>query len=298
MKDIDNLLSGAIDMHVHAYPDMSLKHPQSLSNRDVIEQCREAGMGGLVLKTHGWPEPALAYQLNSDYDDFTVYASASLNLMAGGPYPWVVDMAIGMGCKMVWLPTWSAYSDHEHTGFGTIAENYIPSVKTGMKEEDFYCLLDRDGNLLPNIKECIALCRDHDIVMGTGHISSEESLAVGRFANDIGYHKLCLTHPRSDCSFNTFEQIKAFAEMGHYVEVCALNVSPVYEPYATMTTLEVKQMIETIGADHCYISTDHFFDKLPSIPEQILIVLSGLSKEGVSYEQLQAIMDNPKKLLA
>ena len=37
MKAIDNLLSEAIDMHVHAYPDMSLKHPQSLSNRDVIE---------------------------------------------------------------------------------------------------------------------------------------------------------------------------------------------------------------------------------------------------------------------
>lgn len=81
--------------------------------------------------------------------------------------------------------------------------------------------------------------------------------------------------------------------MGHYVEVCALNVSPVYEPYATMTTLEVKQMIETIGAEHCYISTDHFFDKLPSIPEQILIVLAGLSKEGVSYEQLLFLITLP-----
>ena len=55
MKDIESLLYGAIDMHVHAYPDVSLNHPQHRTNDDVIAQCRAAGMGGLVLKPHGWP---------------------------------------------------------------------------------------------------------------------------------------------------------------------------------------------------------------------------------------------------
>ena len=45
MKDIESLLHGAIDMHVHAYPDVSLNHPQHRTNDDVIAQCREAGMG-------------------------------------------------------------------------------------------------------------------------------------------------------------------------------------------------------------------------------------------------------------
>lgn len=158
MKDIERLLHGAIDMHVHAYPDMSLNHPQHRTNDDVIAQCRAAGMGGLVLKTHGWPCVGLAHQFNREHDDFTVYPSASLNTMAGGPHPWVVEMAIEMGCKMFWLPTWSAVSDHEHTGFGVIAEKYIPRGKTGMREQDFYCLLDEKGQLSEESKECIMLC--------------------------------------------------------------------------------------------------------------------------------------------
>lgn len=293
MKDIERLLHGAIDMHVHAYPDVSLNHPQHRTNDDVIAQCRAAGMGGLVLKTHGWPSVGLAHQLNSEHDDFTVYPSASLNTVAGGPHPWVVEMAIEMGCKMIWLPTWSAASDHEHTGFGVIAEKYIPRCKTGMREQDFYYLLDEKGQLLEEIKECVVLCRDHDVVLGTGHISAEESFAVGRFAREIGFNKVCLTHPSSSCSFNQFEQIKAFAQMGHYIELCALNVAPMY----TSTTIEeMGRIIKEVGADHCYISTDHFFDWTPSIPQQIYQVLGCLLEAGIRYEELQTVMDIPKLL--
>lgn len=294
MKEIAELLYGAIDMHVHAYPDVSLKHPQHRSNDNVIEQCITAGMGGLVLKTHGWPSVGLAHQLNGEHENFTVYPSVSLNVMAGGPHPWVVEMAIGMGARMIWLPTWSAASDRNHTGFGVIAEQYIPRTKAGLRDKDFYYLLDEKGNLSEEIKECIVLCRDHDIVLGTGHISAEESMAVGRFAQEIGYHKVCLTHPRSDCSFNQFEQIQAFAQMGHYVEFCTLAVAPMY---SSMSIGDMKRIIEEAGPEHCYISTDHFFDWTPSIPQQIYEVLGCLMESGVSYEDLQVIMDNPKHLL-
>lgn len=294
MTSIENLLDGAIDMHVHANPDISLSHPQHRSNDEVIAECRAAGMGGIVLKTHGWPCVGLAHQLNSEHDDFTIYPSVSLNRTAGGPHPWVVEMAINMGCKMIWLPTWSAVSDHTHTGFGVIAEKYIPRMKTGMSVSDYYYLLDEKGQLLQEIKECIELCRDHDVVLGTGHISAEESMAVGHFAQEIGYHKVCLTHPRSDCSFNTAEQIKAFAAMGHFVEFCTLNVAPMY---TTMTIDEIKRLIDEAGAEHCFISTDYFFDWTPSIPQQLYQLLGCLLESGVSYDKLQTIMDNPKFLL-
>lgn len=87
MREIQDLLQVAIDMHVHSWPDVSLAHPQHRTNDDVIRQCREAGMQGIVLKTHGWPAASLAHQLNSEHEDFNVYASATLNTMAGGPHP-------------------------------------------------------------------------------------------------------------------------------------------------------------------------------------------------------------------
>ena len=293
MREIQDLLQVAIDMHVHSWPDVSLAHPQHRTNDDVIRQCREAGMQGIVLKTHGWPAASLAHQLNSEHEDFNVYASATLNTMAGGPHPWVVETAIGMGCRMIWLPTISAKSDHDSHGFSVSMEKYIPRIHN-LKDEDYYWLLDENGNLKDEIKECVALCRDYDIVLGTGHISAEESMAVGRFAAEIGYHKVCLTHPRSHCCCNTFEQIQAFAQMGHFVEFCALNVAPLH---SSMTIADICRIIEEAGADHCYLSTDHFFDWTPSIPQQIYQVLGCLLEAGVDYEKLQTIMQNPHCLL-
>lgn len=47
---------------------------------------------------------------------------------------------------------------------------------------------------------------------------------------------------------------------------------------------------------HAYISTDHFFDWTPSIPQQIYQVLGCLLEAGISYEELQTVMDTPKLL--
>ena len=81
--------------------------------------------------------------------------------------------------------------------------------------------------------------------------------------------------------------------MGHYIELCALNVAPLY----TSTTIEeMGRIIKEVGADHCYISTDHFFDWTPSIPQQIYQVLGCLLDAGVSYEELQTVMNTPKLL--
>lgn len=54
-KKIDDLLVGAVDLHVHSFPDVSLHTGMEHTNGDVIEACRRAGMAGLVLKAHGWP---------------------------------------------------------------------------------------------------------------------------------------------------------------------------------------------------------------------------------------------------
>lgn len=295
MDSIFTLLEGAVDMHVHAYPDVSLQHLQHESNEAVVTSCREAGMTGLVLKTHGWPAPGLARMLDGLYDDFSVFPSVTLNACSGGPHPWVVEMAVHMGARMIWLPTWSAWNDHQSgRGFGVIAASYLPRTKTDWKEQDFYRLLDEEGQLKEEIKECIALCRDAHLVLGTGHISSEESMAVGRFADSIGYHKVCLTHPRSDCAKNSFEAIRAFAEMGQYVEMCALNVAPLH---TSMTIADMKKIIDAAGADHCFLSTDHFFDWVPPIPIQLYEVLGCLREAGVSYDTLREYMKTPRRLL-
>lgn len=293
MNKINQLIQGSIDMHVHANPDICLKHPQTKSNDDIINQCINAGMNGIVLKTHGWPSVALAHQLNKQYPNFKIYPSISLNRVVGGPYPWVVEMAIEMGVKVIWLPTWSALSDHMHTGFGTIAKEYLPLTKN-LVDSDYYYLLNNTGELLEDIKIIIEMCKKHNIVLCTGHISHEESLAVGKYADMIGYHKLVLTHPCSDCSYNDFEQMKEFAHLGHYVEFCTLNLAPLHH---SLDILDIKKAIEEIGAEHCILSSDHFFDWTPAISEQFYQALGCLLDSGVKEECLQILMNNPIRLL-
>lgn len=295
MEKIADLLEGYIDMHVHAFPDISLAHPQHRDNETVIRECREAGMAGIVLKTHCWPAPGLARELNALYDDFSVYPSVTLNMTAGGVHPWVVEMAAAQGARVIWLPTWSAANDHESgQGFGAIAETYVPLLHTELDDGAYYQLLNKDGMLKDEVKECIALCKEKDLVLCTGHISGEESAAVGEFAAAIHYSKVVLTHARSRCAFNTFEQIRNFTAMGHYVEFCALNVAPLH---TSISIDEMKYVINAIGPDHVVLSTDFFFDWVPSIPQQLYTVLGCLQADGVPYEALKIMAATPRHIM-
>jgi len=292
--DIDSLLHGAIDMHVHSYPDVSYKHPGRRSNHKVIDQCREAGMGGIVLKTHCWPVVTLAQELDSQYDDFSVISSVSLNQTVGGPYPWAVEMAYQMGCKYIWLPTWSARADRYHDGFYEIMKGYNKYFAE-VPDEAYYTIIDESGELTENVKECLNLCKEYDLVCGTGHVSTKESLACAKYAHQIGYKKLCFTHPRANIDKFTMDDLCQFVEYGGYIE----HVVQFLHPINTTTTIdEMMQMInETGGPENSYLSTDYFWDAVPSIPAQLDEVLATMYSKGASFDFLKTLISTPNRIL-
>lgn len=295
MHDLDALLNGAIDIHYHSYPDISYKHPQRRSNKKVIEQCREAGMGGLVLKTHAWPQTGLAEELNSQYDDFTVYPSVSMNQTAGGPYPWVVEMAHQMNCRTMWLPTWSARHDMDNPlGFDNIAKQYNPLMKQ-IPESGYFTMTDKNGELWDHIKETISLCKEYGIVLGTGHISTKESLAVAKFSHEIGFDKLCYTHPRANLDAFTMDDIRQMAEYGALIEIIVLFLHPIWP------TTSIEEIIEMIriagGPEHAYLATDHFWDQTPSVPAMLDECLACMYSKGADYGFLKTLMGTPNRLL-
>lgn len=66
--------------------------------------------------------------------------------------------------------------------------------------------------------------------------------------------------------------------------------------YTSRTIEEMGRIIKEVGANRCYISPDHLFDWTPSIPQQIYQVLGCLLNTGISYEELQTVMNTPKLL--
>lgn len=294
--DLDRLMEHAVDMHCHVQNDACKDPLQTETTESLIEACRSGGMHGIVLKTHGWPAIRLAGNLDTMYKDFRVYPSVTLNATAGGPYPWVVEMAYQLGARYIWLPTWSSLNDRNSRVSFTkimIEQEYNRYFKD-IPEENFYTELNEDGTLKQNIREVVDLCREHRLILGTGHGSTAEALAVAEYAKTIGFRKLVFTHPHVGISEVTDEQIREFADCGGYIELCMLET----EPFSScMTPGNWVRICRMVGFDRCYLSSDHYWDWKTAIPAQFRRFLAGMHAAGASMAELQVMMDVPMHLL-
>lgn len=294
--DLDRLMENMIDMHCHVQNDTCDDPLQTATTESLIQSCRSGGMHGIVLKSHGWPAVRLAKKLDGMVEDFRVYPSITLNVTAGGPYPWVVEMAYQLGAKYIWLPTWSSLNDKKsHVSFTQIMidKDYNHFFKD-IPEKDFYTELDEEGNLRQNIRDIIDLCKEHNLILGTGHGSTAEALAAAGYAKSVGFKKLVFTHPHVGISEVTDEQIREFADCGGYIELCMLET----EPFSNCMTAENwVRICKMVGYDHCFLSSDHFWDWETTIPAQFRTFLTRMHEAGAAMEDLKTMMDVPQRLL-
>jgi len=105
-----NLLCGAIDAHVHSFPDII---ERKLDDVELVKQARRAGMRAVVLKSHIFATCERAYLLNRLHPDFRIFGGIVLNETVGGFNPHAVEAALKMGGVQVWMPTRSA-ANHQH----------------------------------------------------------------------------------------------------------------------------------------------------------------------------------------
>ena len=108
MKDVSDLIKGAIDLHVHSGPGLVIS---GVDHVEAAKQCLDAGMKGLVLKDQHCTTCNLTYFLSKYiFKDapISIYGGLVLNNNSGGFDPNVVDTAIGYGAKIIWMPTLSA----------------------------------------------------------------------------------------------------------------------------------------------------------------------------------------------
>ena len=281
----DEILVGAFDMHAHAYPEFSLEFPCRYTPKEHVAMMVEAGMGGVILKSHVWPCISLVEQLKIDFPGFNVISSITLNEGVGGMEPYVVEMAAKQGAKMAWLPTWSAHNDLERGGISKQIAKYVPTFQKYIDGGGLR-LLDESGKAIEKVRNVLEIARDYDMVVSTGHISPIEALGVAEAAKDIGFKKLILCHPDSNSVKANLEQIKTFAEMGFYVELCALGLTPMHY---RVTPAELGDVVRTVGAEHCVMSTDYFFAFDSASPELLRSLINVLLNVGITEGELRVI---------
>ena len=285
----DDLIAGAIDLHAHGDPEISLQYRGRLSDLQWAQAAQDMKLGGFVMKSHIWPTMERALSLQAQFPDLRIFGSITLNPNVGGLSPWSVESAIRLGARVVWLPTWAARFDIEHHR-GKYFRNHLPFAQELSPEKGMF-LLDDSGALKKEVKEIIGLAQKANLIVGTGHISPKESLAVARYCQSIGYPKLVFTHPINLGA--SPQEIEEVARMGFTIEITCLHIL-----LQVVKIAQLLEIIQKVGYRRCILTTDAFFSWTPPAPEMLRLLVGLLRHYGVEPEALRyMVYTNPRELL-
>ena len=276
-------LTGAADLHCHFGPD-----PHRARSVDAFEAATEAATAGhraIVLKSHDAPTASLAWAVQrATGPGISVFGGICCDREVGGVNPAAVEVALGLGARIVWLPTLSSREDFEN---GVAAQLGIPGPGI--------VVTDADDRLLAETEEVAALVRDHDAVLATGHISTAEHYAVVKEHARRG--KVLVTHATEDLAGPklTPAQCRELAELGAWIELCAMTC------IGGLATRTVAQMVETVrmvGPGRVTLGTD-FGQKINPHPAAGLQTYAdALYAEGLTEAEIRRMAcENPCELL-
>ncbi|HIM38263.1 MAG TPA: hypothetical protein EYM38_09635 [Dehalococcoidia bacterium] len=278
MSNADRLMEGAMDIHVHFAPDPKVERRGSAI--DVAQQAKDMGMRGLVLKSHEYPTHPVAYTASQVVPDITLIGGVALDYEVGGLNPAAVESTAKMGGRVVWMPTYSARSDHERKG-----------LNGGIS------LFDDKGHLVPEVFAILEQVKSHEMVLATGHISTAESMALVAEARNHGINRVVVTHATTMAFWNgmTVEEMKTLASMGAYIEHCLHVMMPLTN---RMPPKELAETMSAIGLENCIVSSDFGQDFHPMPAEGLRMGVATLLQAGMEEVEVGLLVkDNPSRLL-
>ncbi len=275
----DPVLNGAIDLHAHPDPDV---YPRQADAFDMARLARERGLRGIVLKNHFTETAGLAELVRKHATPgFDVFGAVTLDLPVGGLNPqairYMADVAGSRG-RIVWFPTHD--SEHE-VRYNKESRPFVP--------------VSRNGTLLPEVHEVIAVIAQHDLTLATGHVDPDEALAILRAAKAAGVTRLVVTHPMfaPQYTWMTIDQMRIAADLGAFLEITGNSI--VRDPEAKPRVLAA---IRAIGARHFVVSSDSGLIGTPNVPDTLALVAKAFREAGVSEADLGAMFrDNPAFLV-
>jgi Family of unknown function (DUF6282) len=278
MSTRSELLHGAWDLHCHCYPELTLEHKARLDDNDLIAALVSASMAGVLLKSHFWPTPTRAYYLQQANPSVRVLSSITLNQLVGGLDPLAIEAAARLGARMVEFPTWSSQNDQERKGVSNIVRNLMPL--RGADDRQGIVVAEK-GRLRPEAEDVLDIAKEFSLLVCTGNISPEESLAVCAGVRDRGLRAI-FTHPLSGTIRASIEEMHAAADLGAYIEFTCLHMRNPNHPVAPA---KMAEMIAQIGPERCIVTTDSFGPMVPPMPDFLEFGLLQLHKGGLSEKR-------------
>lgn len=259
----ENLLHDAIDLHVHATPDVLAR---KYTEWQLQQLYAEAGMKGYVSKCHVNDTAGRAAVLMAQKPPVTIYGALVLNHAVGGLNPAAVEASGRLGGRIIWFPTIDA---------------------------DTISILGPDGKLLPVVYDILDVIKKYDLVLATGHIPVSEARLLLKAGAACGVRKMIATHVSLPLTKASLALQQEYLSCGAYLEHCF------YTPFHHLCTMEeVAASIRQAGAERIILSSDMGQPDGLTSPAALASFADQLQGLGISREALRTILvKSPTKLL-
>ena len=245
--DVLEVLNGAVDMHVHAYPDPLID--TGWDQVQITKMATDAGMGGCNFKAHTFPTAATVPFVNKMVENYAqsinkppahAYGGIVLNYFSGGLNPDSVEMVARLGGKTVWLP--SHDSAHHNRVINDPGTNWIE-------------ILDENDKPVPALYKIFEIVASNNMILDPCHTSTKERFVVIKEAKKMGVKNFMITHPNWNVTKMTMEQMVEISKLGAYIGIFAYGDIPNYNN-PNCDPKYFMECIRTIGPERCIIASD------------------------------------------
>ena len=271
-------LAGVIDIHCHCGPDSLARTIDAL---DLARLAKAQGMRGIVLKNHFEPTASLAYLVRKVVTGIEVFGGVALNLPVGGMNPHAVDhmaRVTGGAGRFVWMGS-----------FDTEAQVLYS------KQSRPFVSVSSNGELLPEVKNVLDVIARHDLILETGHSTSEEVLLLIQEAHRHGVRQIVVTHAMIAPIHMQISQMKEAAFNGAWIEFV---YNGLIGPFKEFEFSDYAQAIRAVGIDKCVLSSDMGHPANPPHPDGLLSFFEGLQREGLTPAEIEVMSKrNPALIL-
>jgi hypothetical protein len=271
-------LEGMVDIHIHCDPDSV---PRAVDGFDVAMQARAAGMRAVVLKNHFEPTASMAYLVRKQVPGIEVFGGIALNRSVGGINPAAVErMALVKGGwgRVVWMPTVDSEAQ------------LASSHKSGP-----FVAATKDGKLLPEVLQVIALSKRYNLTLETGHLSATEALLLLHEAHRAGVQHLVVTHAMIAPTHMTIPQMREAASDGAYLEFV---YNALIGGDKQFSIDDYVKAIREVGPEHCILASDLGQPHNPLPVPGLKLFVSALMAKGITPAEISLMLrTNPSHAL-
>jgi uncharacterized protein DUF6282 len=243
--EVDDLLVGAIDMHTHPSPS---PFPRRISIVDAARDAASMGFAAIVAKSHhhNTQMDVLALRDEGLLDlPVQVFGGVALNHTVGGLNPYVVELCLRMGGRVVWFPTLSSSAHLAHTHD---ANSTFNNAGIQLRANEPLSILDGNGEVKPVVVDILEVIAGEDAVLNAGHLPADEIDVLIPAARRAGVTRMVVSHPMFVVGA-TPDRTASWAAQGVKIEQCIAVARK-------LDIAELRKYLDAVGPDDTILSSD------------------------------------------